>query len=581
MTALEQRISEIVKKDTVLRQSEDFVSKVDVFPIKDKEKGSDEQPKKLGDLFIYAFNIPGELRHICYRYKNDTFILSAAAVKLSRNILLHLEDAGIPMARETKWEIAKKLDTIVNNSKYIYSAKGAGIIEFVTDDDQKLVGIALKEFFPQEKLSPYMFLGSEHIGTRGDSDKYYTEISKWITNKPKLQAFLALSAVGVVSQLLGEYENKTIFIVCGKTSKGKSTASLLPASVWCNPVYCLNSGGDTDRALQMKMSELNFIPLVVDEFVKYRGSSGKKLSNEMFAFNRGGDKATAYKLTTERNTAPFITSSEISVTKQIFNANTESEGELARFIEIQLTDGENELTKDADDAEKMTSLLKRNYGWLGQDIARHIIEQGYIIDNEDYINDDFIKSFETLRNQLWENYKTLVEGKKLKPLERRLMHQVALFIKSAELIKAAAPQLEIDVDALKKTLFDSVKAQCNFGENTAKDIMLEIGNFYKNHHEGFIDGEDNEKKSKFNESTNKGLFLKEKNRIWLTQETAIELFDKDMETNLKTLKNSGALVVIDSKHLSVQRMINSKRIRFYEVDITSYEGVFGLAPKKE
>lgn len=240
-----------------------------------------------------------------------------------------------------------------------------------TDDDLIFNGyqrIDKEGYFEESEFnSPF------DLKPKGKLSRWDKMVQKEVCGNTALEFVLALGFASPVLALLNDTHDlgSIIFSLSNQTSKGKTTAAMLAASVFSNPKS--NEGTmithyATSNALTATLSSCNGFTVAIDEV----GSSDiKDFSKFLYTVSLGVNKkrlgSDSQLKKTERYSSFVITTAEFDLLTDY------SEGGLrSRVFEI-----DDVLTKDAENSDAIKSTVLRNYALAGDYFIYHFLVNYY------------------------------------------------------------------------------------------------------------------------------------------------------------------------------------------------------------
>ena len=211
----------------------------------------------------------------------------------------------------------------------------------------------------------------ESIEQRGNREAWYEHVRKLRgTGRIEIKFMLAAAFASILIGPLGALP----FIVdlWGETEGGKSVTLMLACSVWANPDESQYIGDfkTTDVALEARADLLNNLPMMLDDTSKtssrirdnFEGivydlcsGKGKSRSNKELGMNRENRWRCVILTNGERPLNSYVTQG----------------GAINRILEVECGD------KVYGDPQGTAELIKKNYGFAGQEFVRALKEIGF------------------------------------------------------------------------------------------------------------------------------------------------------------------------------------------------------------
>ncbi len=293
------------------------------------------------------------------------------------------------------------------------------------------------------------YTGPYDVEPKGDYQTWRKMVIDDVINQPALQLVLiaALSAVVVGLLALRRQMSCPIVHLVLPSGKGKSTSCMAaiatvgaPSS---SPLPSIDEDGrivrrqslfqswaSTDNALLTTQTNNFGAVVVLNELGK---CLSKNLDNIIFNLSDGSDKkrltTTLQPRISDGYATTFISNGESSLLEK---CNTKLEGLAIRVLEI-----EDELTRDADHANRITDVCKEHYGFAAPKLAQFILDNG----GYEYVN----KRYEALRRELRQHFQ------KTPSIERFIEIFAAPFVLTAELATKAL-DIPFDIDGMLQFL---------------------------------------------------------------------------------------------------------------------------------
>lgn len=304
---------------------------------------------------------------------------------------------------------ARNITALSSQGISVTSNSASALVDYINDmenlnydiiPEQKSIGRL--GYIPGEGFSPYV----DGLVFDGDASfrNLYKAVSsqgsqtEWlkIANECRRQSITAriMLAASFASPILSLVGSLPFFVhLWGVDSgTGKTVALMLAASVWGNPAlgsYVQTFNG-TQVGQERTAAFLNHLPVCLDELQLTKDSRGKT-NFDVYQLAQGVGRARG-KRTGGVEMAPtwnccFLTTGESPLTSVSAGA-----GAVNRVIDIECTAGSAVLT----DGQRISGLLKRNYGWAGQMFVDKLYKDE--------------KTQETVRSIYQENFRDLCAG---------------------------------------------------------------------------------------------------------------------------------------------------------------------------
>lgn len=208
------------------------------------------------------------------------------------------------------------------------------------------------------------YTGNMDLSTLKTSSDYITELNNLIDKSIGCQLAIMLSLSSATLALLEQYlhTGSPIYHFYGDSSRGKTTALQLAASMWGNPEQgrgLLHSWNATDNAILSHLNGNYGICVCLDE----SGSARKKdFTNTIYCVNQGIDRARLNKDSQQKPAKHWNTVVLSSGEHSLLDMSNQASGLRARLIEFLDTS----ITLSASHAENVKNFSYGNYGILGR-----------------------------------------------------------------------------------------------------------------------------------------------------------------------------------------------------------------------
>lgn len=296
------------------------------------------------------------------------------------------------------------------------------------------------ELFGNEKLkSKFLCQDSLDLTPTGSLD-VWSEMAKdeVIGNQP-LEFVLCASFASVLLALhnLSNDFGSIVINLANTSSRGKTTAAMLAASVYSNPQ--LNRGtaisyNATENSLQEFIARCNGLTVVLDEAAV---SNTQNLQKLLYSIALGRSKMRLNGDSTQKEVKEF--SSVIFSTAEFNFIEDESpDGIKTRVFEI--TDF---LTTSAENSDNIKKTVIKNYAVAGNVFIEHLIEKG-----QEKIKSDY----EQIKQELFKEYKTSQKNYENHNLTERIISKLAIIFQAGRYSNEVF-DFSIDLEAMTSYLF--------------------------------------------------------------------------------------------------------------------------------
>jgi len=210
----------------------------------------------------------------------------------------------------------------------------------------------------------------------GTKEQWKTYVAAPATGNSRLTFAVSLSFAGPLLDIVNMEGGG--FHFCGGSSKGKSTAQILAASIWGDPAKYKRSWRTTSNALESIALLSNDGLLILDEI---REISPKEIGAAVYMLANGQAKSRANRSGLARRTPTwktlFLSSGEIGLSELMRQAGERANaGQEIRMAEINIGDFEN--IHDYETPGCFADMLRENssryYGAIGLEYLRLLVE---------------------------------------------------------------------------------------------------------------------------------------------------------------------------------------------------------------
>lgn len=296
------------------------------------------------------------------------------------------------------------------------------------------------------------YRGNLKLSTHGSLDNWLQMVKDEVLNNTPLEFVMLLGfAAPILSYLNIKFDiGAMMFNLSNRTSKGKTTAAMLAASVFSNPV--LNKGtaityNATENAIVQFIAEAMGHTVILDEVAISTCHDFIKL---MYTICNGRSKMRLNGDATQKAVHEF--NSVIISTAEFDLLNDDSPAGLkARVFEIK-----DQLSVSADNSDNIKRCIIENYAVAGDPFMETVLKD---IENVS-------EKYETEKKNL------ISKIKNKKELTERIFSKLSIIILSCRYFNQTFPDAQIDIDALEDYV---IKLEASISENMSpEDRFLEI-----------------------------------------------------------------------------------------------------------
>lgn len=286
-------------------------------------------------------------------------------------------------------------------------------------DDNELIFLS-NELLGNDKLkSKFVCQDTLDLTPKGSLEIWTDMVQNEVCNNIPLEFVLASSFASPILALLNmSYDFGSIVINFANTSsKGKTTAAMLAASVFSNPQ--LNRGtaisfNATENALQEHISKCNGLSVVIDEAAVCVSQNLQKL---LYSFSAGRSKMRLNGDSSQKEVKEF-SSVIFSTAEYNFISDESPDGLRTRVFEITDT-----MTKSAVNSDNIKTTVIKNYALAGNLFIKHLLGIG---------ENKIISDYELIKSELIKQYSGSQKNTDNKNLTDRILSKLAIILLSAK-----------------------------------------------------------------------------------------------------------------------------------------------------
>lgn len=261
-----------------------------------------------------------------------------------------------------------------------------------------------------------------------------------IYNDPKYHFHAAglLASFGSMLMHLSPEHGGVINFYSQTSGSGKTTILKFANSVWGQPIMLMKNAQDTTLSKIHRMGVLNGIVSTLDEMsnsqpeelsvLAYGSTQGRARDRMRSDANAERTNATTWKLIS-------LWTSNSSVESRLLAYKMDPQGELARVLEIPITEKEDDKVLEI---QKLVNVINDNYGWAGPIFAQYVVEH-----------------YEEVQKE-WNDVRDVIYGmRKWTQTERYKLNEVVC-IGTAGVICKKLGLLDYDIKSIIKSLIELV-----------------------------------------------------------------------------------------------------------------------------
>ena len=364
-----------------------------------------------------------------------------------------------------------------------------GKLSFVLPN--KVIGNQQEEeiHFQPDSYAPTL----DSMTSKGSFKQWQSEVAEKTKGNPLLIFCLSAAFAGPLIKMVGAETGG--FHIYGKTSRGKTTAMQVAASVWGNgesptkwttPTF-IRTWAATTNALEGIAAAHNDTLMILDELGQCDATDFQKI---VYNLSAGQGKARMNK--SANLTAPktwrsiYLSTGELTAKNRLESAKNKAKGgQMIRLVDIPIDDGIIIETGKLSSREFATTLgenCSKHYGWAGPAFVKRFLEE---------VKGDPDKDLQDLED----NYKFYQEQLKedgLQPEQNRILDRLALVWLAGKL----ACDFEIlpldEVDDIWEAMkyIKRIWLQANLTISDTTRIAKEICDFIARNKDRFVDWEE-------------------------------------------------------------------------------------------
>lgn len=309
-------------------------------------------------------------------------IIVEKSVLASNQKILQLSDQGIAVTSENARALVRYISDMENiNYDIIPERKSVSRLGYI----------------PGEGFSPYVdgliFDGDANfkhifqaVASHGRRDLWYETAKKIRRGNVMARIVLAASFASVLVHPCGALPF-FVHLWGGESGTGKTVALMLAASVWGNPELgrYIQTFNSTVVGREKLAAFLNHLPLCVDELQLARDARGKLLF-DVYALAEGVGRTRGTR-TGGVDQTPTWANCILTTGESPIAGSQSGAGAINRVIEIECRATE----KIIEDGHAVSGVVKKNYGFAGQEFAQCLYEEPQNIDEAAALYRDFFR----------------------------------------------------------------------------------------------------------------------------------------------------------------------------------------------
>ncbi|MFQ9698148.1 MAG: DUF927 domain-containing protein, partial [Zhenhengia sp.] len=270
------------------------------------------------------------------------------------------------------------------NLPYQYVHKGVGWLEW----NGTKIYRADAMITPSSLTFDSSYIGSLDLKTKGTLQAWQEGITKEVIGYTPLEFTLCIGVAAILIGYLKDIEDSLIINLYNDSSKGKTTACMVAASISYNPRFGRNSlmttWNNTENYLMGLLSDNYGMLTVLDEASLIKS---KDISTVLYTLASGVEKGRMNSMAQLKDARVWntcILSTGEHALEELTNQNS---GLRVRKLEY----GDVVWTKDADHSDRLKAVVTDNYGLAGLEIAKYLANENYSRIEQEYL--DYVKVF--------------------------------------------------------------------------------------------------------------------------------------------------------------------------------------------
>lgn len=261
---------------------------------------------------------------------------------------------------------------------YHYVHKGVGWLEI----EGEKVYRANEMIVPSSLNLKSKYNGALDIEAKGSLKDWKKGIEEEVLGHTPLEFALCIGVVAILIGYFKQIDESLIINLFNDSSKGKTTACMLAASISYRPRFgqntLMSTWNNTENYLMGLLSDNYGMLTVLDEASLIKS---KDISILLYTLASGTEKGrmdSTAQLKETRVWNTCILSTGESALEEISNQNS---GLKVRKLEY----GDVMWTKDASHSDRLKSIVQENYGFAGLEIARYLVDGDYLKLESEYL----------------------------------------------------------------------------------------------------------------------------------------------------------------------------------------------------
>lgn len=338
-----------------------------------------------------------------------------------------------------------------------------------TPDENTFKGYKIFSDNPESINGKYV--GSIDLAPKGDLKKWTAMVSKHVQGNTSMELALVLGFASPVLSLINDIIDigSLVFNFCCTSSKGKTTAAMLAASVSSNPAVnrgTLITYNATENAILETISCLNNLTVGLDEVGMNSVTSFSRL---LYSLASGTSKKRLNGDSTLKEDKHFCS---IVLSTAEYNLLTDKTPDGVKTRVFELND---QFSTSAENSNAIKKVVMSNYGLAGEKFIK------FIVDNMEHDKSDLLDIYYDYENMLSE-MTTEYESN----LRSRVISKLAVILTTAAILNEAnILEQPLDMSRMAEYLADIVSNCCSYETSDERLLNIVAEEIIKNQHHFF------------------------------------------------------------------------------------------------
>ncbi len=408
----------------------------------------------------------------------------------------------------------------------------------------------------------------DNFTQQGHINDWVKSVAQYSKDNPIL--ILALTSAFAAPLLLiakKQYTGGVGIHLVGQSSKGKTTALQVAASVWGGPEY-VRTWRATSNGVEAIAAELNDALLILDEISE---CEPHEIGSIIYALANGQGKQRALRNGKSQQSSKwrtiFLSSGERTLSAHMQEAGKQIKaGQEARLLDIPSTDRTfgafdnlHQFSQGSDFSDHLKRSTSQYYGTAGPEFIKCLLQ------DEENLSEAYLK----IRHL--PEFSAVTDG-----IENRAAGMFALLAMAGEKATEYGLTGWLKGDALK-SIVDLMKNWQEFrgeGQTETRQILECVQSFIERHGDGRFSGLHESDRTRDNDNIDQKPIVRDRAGYWKdTDDGRVYLFNSsalkeaaigyDLKFILRTLKDSGWIIAHDVKRHSKKVRVENRSLNLY------------------